>query len=107
MVTQGVANHPFHHPLGQGGIDHAAQGLGQAGIADDPLDPGPKTENGLGAGKGGEILQVGGGGVDDVIDRFGGGFGHDIARNAPFGERFGQRGPVSAPVLLAGSHQDR
>ena len=68
MVAQCVTDHPFNHAFGQGGVYHAAQGLGQGGIANDPFNTGPKAKHGFAARIGREILQRAGGGVYDVID---------------------------------------
>ena len=79
MMAQGVAHDPFHHPFRQVRVHHACQRLGQGGIAHNPLDPGPKAEHGFAAGEGGEILQGGRRGVDDVVNQGrNGGFGHDL-----------------------------
>ena len=98
MMAQRVAHDPFHHALGQPGIDHPAQGLGQGGIADDALDPGPQAQHGLAAGEGREILQRRRRGVDDVIDgprvRC---FGHQAPRDPRFGQQVRQNVAVLMP----------
>ena len=56
VVTQSMADNPFHHALTQATVYHSAQGLRQAFIADNFLDASPEAQYRFAAGVGGEIL---------------------------------------------------
>jgi len=90
VVTQRMADNPLGHPFAHPGIDHPAQGLGQGGVAHDPLDPRPEAEDRLHAGVGRKVLQGRGGGIDDVVHIFGGGLGHHAGSKSCLGQRLRQ-----------------
>ena len=45
VMSQNMARDPFHHSLGQVGVDHPHQRVGQCGISDNPFDTSPQAED--------------------------------------------------------------
>mmetsp|Transcript_24112 Transcript_24112/g.44757 ORF Transcript_24112/g.44757 Transcript_24112/m.44757 type:complete len:189 (-) Transcript_24112:1025-1591(-) len=106
MQAQDVAGDPFDHPLGQGRIDHAAERDFQCLIAHHRLDTRPKVQHRLGAGIGCEILHLGIGGIDDVVDDFGRHGCGDLRLNPNIGDGGAQGSLVFGPAGFGRGKQD-
>ncbi len=67
VITQHMTGDPFHHAPFQPGIDHPGQRDIKRRVVHHLFNPGPKAEDGLGAGERREILNRAGRGEDNVI----------------------------------------